>query len=1194
MRIKQLELHGFKSFVERTTLSFASGVSSIVGPNGCGKSNVVDAIRWALGEQSPKHLRGAVMEDVIFKGNDRRAPLGMAEVTLTFENDPSAATLGEDSELSLSTVPAHVLGLPEITVTRRYFRSGESEYLINKQPCRLRDITELFLGTGAGTKAYSIIEQGRVEQLINAKPEDRRWFIEEAAGTTLYRTRKVAAERKMERTRENLLRVNDILREVERQIQYLHRQAKKAEQYRALQGEIRTLELALARAQWRSLKADVARLHDALETLDRDEQQATVDLEQAVAARARAQESVNQAEHLLAAQREQAARARAEGDALRQRLEWIEQQLQERLRRAERLRAEATELRLSRAALDAEVGRLGRERGAHAEALAREEGAVQTVAEQVEARRAAVSTVESAVEQAKDRLVGLLANQSEKRNQIVTLERRSEESQRRLERVRAENEEAGRALHGVDAELELKRSSLDHLRRRLSELRGEREERSQRLRGLADERRVVDERAAASQEQVMQARSRLQSIEEIQRNYEGYERGVRSIMVGEQPREGVLGVVADVIDAPQQYERAVAAVLGERLQYVIVAGADQAVDAVRELRDGDCGRGSFIPMAPRKLPLNPSGLASLNGATRPLLDVVNVQDGYRELAELLLGDVILVPDLNTAVNLWRRNGVYVTMVTPEGDVMDPCGVITGGSDKPIEEEMLARRREIQELEAGILGFANQVDHANAQRARLSASEAAESTALKELDAGVHQLTLDTVAVEKDRERLDAERLRWNERLEVSCFDAESISREVMSAAEEIAGLQRYLGDLETEQSGLELDLQARQAEGMRIKSELDTLLEQLTAARVRLAEARERQLSLASQGEQIERQVADAMRRAGDLEQQEGEAIQAHAELEASKREVEASASRAAEELRALEETIRTAAAGVDELRRGVGVAESAVEELRRRIDAHRSQRAISETSLAECRVRIEHLEGAMREKYAVEMADDAQGDAEAELAPDVNPRLEELRQRLARIGEVNVGAIEELQELEQRAQFLRAQKEDLERSLADLEHTISKLNRASRARFRETFEQVDQKFRAVFPRLFRGGEARLMLTDETNVLESGVEIFVRPPGKKLDTVTLLSGGEKALVAVSLIFALFLIRPTPFCFLDEIDAPLDDANVGRFVQMVREISDNTQFILITHNKRTMEAADCLYGVTMEEPGVSKVISVAMR
>jgi chromosome segregation protein len=536
------------------------------------------------------------------------------------------------------------------------------------------------------------------------------------------------------------------------------------------------------------------------------------------------------------------------------------------------------------------------------------------------------------------------------------------------------------------------------------------------------------------------------------------------------------------------------------------------------------------------------------------------------------------------------------MVTPEGDVMDPCGVITGGSDRPVEEEILSRRREMQELDISIDTVSTVLDQANAGRTRLAASEAAEGAALRELDAGVHQLTLDLVALEKDGERLEAERPRWTERLEISRHDSETLAREESAGRQEIEQLHIRLAELQVEQSSLELELQARQADSGRVKAELDGLVDQLTAARVRLAQARERQVSLAARIENVDRQREDAGHRLRDLAEEQKAGEEARDALTSERREVDEASTQARSGLASLEQRIEVASSGVRDLRREAEAADVEVNRLRERIDANRSQRAVAETSMADRRVRLELLESTIREKYDVDLVAEVAAASEDEGEPDplLHARLEELRQRLSRIGEVNVGAIEELQELEQRAAFLRTQKEDLERSLSDLENTINKLNRASRARFRETFEQVDAKFRSVFPRLFRGGEAHLVLTDETNILESGVEIFVRPPGKRLDTVTLLSGGEKALVAVSLIFALFLIRPTPFCFLDEIDAPLDDANVGRFVHMVREISDRTQFILITHNKRTMEAADCLYGVTMEEAGVSKVISVAMR
>ena len=1194
MRIKQLELIGFKSFVDRTVLTFAGGISAIVGPNGCGKSNVVDSIRWALGEQSPKHLRGAAMEDVIFKGNERRPPLGMAEVSLTFENDPESAAIEADPELDVSTVPAHVRGLSEITVTRRYYRSGESEYLINRTPCRLKDITELFLGTGVGSKAYAIIEQGRVEQLINAKPEDRRWFIEEAAGTTLYRSRKQAAERKMERTRENLLRVSDILREVERQIQYLHRQAKKAEQYRSLQGEIRSLELSLAVVQWRSLRSEIAVLEESVASLQEDEERLVADLHRADEERTEAHDHTDESARELGAVRENAARANAELETHRQRASWLRQQISERQQRIERLASDAEMLRQQAAGLARDVEEVSRERQAYAQQLAVEEGELREKGDAVERHRAVSGAAEARAEEIKDKLVGVLAREAEGRNQALALRRREEEAGRRLERLSAERSHAAEQLRVLEEDLVKQHQALGVVRQRLRDLAGEREGHSARLRQLSEQRSDAEQQASRAHGELLQLRSRLESLEEIQRNYEGYQRGVRSLMVAQQPAEGVLGVVADVIAAPREYERAVAAVLGDRLQYMIVSGEEQAIGAVQVLRSEDSGRASFIPQSPRRVSLNGDRQISSGGSSARLLDLIRVQEGYRDVAELLLGDVLLVPDLRTALSLWRRNGIHVTMVTPEGDVLDAHGVITGGSERPVEEEILGRRREIEELEVAIADVAGRYERSTAEVSRLGAAQAAEDAALRELDTGVHDLTLKAISVEKDCERLEADRPRFRERLEVIGLEIDAAQRELEDGSREAEALRVALADLEAQHGDLDRGLQAQQQECARLREETHSLVESLTGARVGFAERKERHLALISRLDELVRQQSELARR---MEQVEGERGETTLRCEALVGEVqgaEEAVAAAEARNRALGAEIDAAVARVEAARDTALRQDQIVEQLRQSIDERRSDRVSRETTLAEQRIRLEHLDQGMREKHGADLAVEAENGGIESPDEGTATRLNQLRERLARIGEVNVGAIEELQELEDRAQFLRTQKDDLERSLADLERTITKLNRASRARFQEAFRQVDEKFRTIFPRLFRGGEAHLVLTDEHNLLESGVEIFVRPPGKKLDTVTLLSGGEKALVAVSLIFSLFMISPTPFCFLDEVDAPLDDANVGRFVQMVREMREHSQFIMITHNKRTMEAADCLYGVTMEEPGVSKIISVAMR
>jgi chromosome segregation protein len=1153
---------------------------------------VVDAIRWVLGEQSPKHLRGESMEDVIFNGNERMAPTGMAQVSLTLENVPKEHPPSA-LDLDVSTIPAQFRDLSEIMVTRRYFRSGESEYFINKTPCRLKDITEIFLGTGVGTKAYAIIEQGRVEQLINAKPEDRRLFIEEAAGTTLYRSRKLAAERKMERTRENLLRVNDVLREIERQIQYLHRMAKKAEQYRALQEEIRRLDLDLCAAQWRRLTAAVAELEAELACAREQERKALGELSRLEHERPRKLAAQVRAEEELARQRETAAVLESECRSVRQRIDLLGQEVSERERRVARLRAQASALADQHTQARHALQQQEREWSECGHMLVFDEGELARIEAELMVARATVAAANVELDTLKTGLVGVATREAECRNDLAAQTRRRDDARRRLQKLAEEEADARQQLAAVDGDVTSRRVDIAALREQLRSAQGQREQGAERVRALAEERRGWEREVSAAHDLVLQLRSRSDSLRELQRNYEGYERGVRSILLDAQPDSGVLGVVADVIGVPQQYERAVAAALGSRLQYVIVRKEDDGVGAVTTLRDRDSGRGSFIPLSPRPVHMNGNGAASHNGKTQRLLDVVRVEEPYRQVAETLLSEVVLVPDLNAGLALWRQNGVHVTMVTPQGDVIDATGVITGGSERPIEEEIVSRRRLLEELTASGAAAASRLARAQAEARRLGSEMNQEETTLKRIDQNTHALTLQMVTAEKDLERLEAERPRWLDRLEVVRFESTTVISEEQESDVELGRIGEALSASTAERESLEGLLRARREHAAAAAVRAAELGDNVTSMKVCVAERRQRHEAAASATGRFTAQIEELSSRlaAGAAELEETEAERAGLQVAL----YQAEAQRAAREAQRQDIEAQTAhaRATLDSVTQAVVAHDGAAGALREQLDGWRARCSQYEVALAEKRLSVGHLAQSVREKYGTEIMDCEPGEhtEEEEIALE---RLSGLREKLLRMGEVSVGAIDELRELEDRARFLGAQKEDLERSLGDLERTIQRLNRASRTRFAETFAAVNEQFQSVLPRLFRGGEARLVLTDEHNLLESGVEIVVRPPGKRLDTVTLLSGGEKALVAVSLIFSLFLTNPTPFCFLDEIDAPLDDANIGRFTSLLRDMSEHSQFVVITHNKRTMQAANMLYGVTMEEPGVSKVISVAMH
>jgi chromosome segregation protein len=1191
MRIKRLDVVGFKSFMDRTVVSFADGVTGVVGPNGCGKSNVADSIRWVLGEQSARQLRGRSMEDVIFNGSESKPPLSMAEVLITFEND-------RPSEL-----PAQYQGFSEITVGRRLFRTGESEYLINKVPARLLDVNDLFMGSGVGRTAYSIIEQGRIGQIVSARPEDRRAIVEEAAGITKYKKRREAAERKMEATQQNLLRVADIVQELGKQLESLNRQARKAEKYKALRAQIRELELAHAASRYLEATAVRRAAEDRKAALDAEARAIAAQLEEidrrTEAERARLAElerrtgTLSERDHELESQERV---SRVSVDAAARELEQIHERTQAQAAEIEALKAQGEVLAAERDGLERQREELSALSGEDALRLREAEA---RIAELARASAGAAAELDAA----RDQAGAALGRASGHESQLQQFERQRADVQARLGRNRSDADELARRA----AELDARRSDLldalgrtRQLKLRLDAERGAQEETLERTRSefIQNEAKLITLR-----EELGDKRARLQSLLEVMRNYEGYGRGVRSLMTragqGEAPRDrGIFGLVADVVSAPPDYENAVEAVLGERLQYVIVESHSHGVEAIDFLKSAAEGRASLIPLERLRDGDRASadGLRDHPGFVAACMDVVRFDPTYERVVRFLLGDAVIVRDLPSALALWQTAPRKQTLVTLDGEVLDPYGVVTGG---PLEGEghgALQRRREVQELEETVRHFEAEFALAQERHRTLQARVLQLEAALKTLDRDGREKDLAVLEKEKDLAR---------------------ITEELAQLADRTAHLEAQRTALEESLSGLTLEEEEHRVEAATAEAER-------TRAEERAREAAQAAASVRAQSEAVTAQLMNLKAKvAADAERKESFAA-ALKRIEDARREVEerrgrlfaalSDANARAAELRGrIDGThgdigrLESEHARVrEELAQERGVQEGVAEQLRA-LDAtlrdlrHRSDEVAQASADAALTAReqalaLTHLEEQVRDRCQAELRWEVQRfHMQPPPTADDRQQLEDLKAQAERMGGINLTAIEEYDELAKRHAFLSAQKTDLETSLADLKSAIVKINRASRERFRETFDRVNEKFQQVFPRLFNGGRAGLVLTQdpEGGELDGGVEIFAQPPGKKLQSVNLLSGGEKALTAVSLIFAIFLVKPTPFCLLDEVDAPLDDANVGRYNELVKEMSKTSQFILITHNKRTMEMVDTLYGVTMEEPGVSKLVSVRL-
>jgi chromosome segregation protein len=1226
VRIKSLELNGFKSFVDKTTVSFKPGITAVVGPNGCGKSNVVDAMRWAMGEQSPRRLRGKGMDDVIFAGSEGRSPVGMAEVILTFDNSDGGG-------------PPAFSAYTEIQVARRIYRTGESEYLLNRTPCRLRDVHDFFRDSGVGTKGYTIVEQGRISEIVSAKPEERRILIEEAAGIGKYKARRREAESKLRSTEQNLLRVTDILSEIRRQISSIERQARKAARYKRLRETSRVLDLSLAADDRNELLTAMEEARRRHQTLCDEVTAIEAKLAEREAATAEKRIELAECERVLSRGSEALLALRSEIKEAEGRIEYGRR---EREALAETIAARREELGQLREQLDSqeiEAARSRDELGAVERAVATEGEAMARAEAAASEARERLASLEGRREIANTALVEVLTDVARAEDRLAVVEDRRAALDARMRSaddvLESGQSEAGRA-DDQQRSLEEGLRNLLAERDRLMGLLREALESHQRAITTA---REAGESLGALREERETRRARLDSLRELIERREDVEEGTRHLLSGGEEAGrcyGLRGLVRDAFEVDREVEHAVEAVLADRAEALVVEHTGGAVSALEALREAGAGRGIFVAL-PSAEPES-RGIVPLGES---LLERVRPRPGYEELARRLLGDVNLVGDLREALEVYGDGRLPATFVTAAGDVLTRDGLVRGGT--PVTGGSLARVREVRDLEQEVGALETRVEvqqraHRESEQALVRAGDE-----LENLRNRHHTAALAVANHEKDLERTrervkalgETHEGRLVERSEIQA-ESESLTTEharlgglIVTRREERANQQRNRDGLvlEVGSAGREL-------------SRLETAATERRVEHAGHAEKRDRLRASCERATTAARETRDWISRreeeirSGEARREElvGIIEAAQTLLDVRLREEEVARS----SIDARRESFERASAAVTEL-------EDAARGLRTESSARRDAVAQSEIGMREREMRLTHLDDSIREKWQVELADwtlpplepdatpavsesaepersaaaesEADGESgtgEEEPALDAarearanadlarRPRderrrqLEEIRGKLLSLGDVNLGAIEEHEELSERYRFLSEQKADLDATLSSLRDAIQRINRTSRKRFRETFEAVSKRFAENFPRLFRGGKASLSLTETEDVLEAGIEIVAMPPGKRLQNVNLLSGGEKTLTAIALLVAVFQVRPSPFFLLDEVDAALDDANVGRFNEIVLELAEDSQFVLITHNKRTIETANVLYGVTMERRGISKLVAVELH
>lgn len=1184
MHIKSLEICGFKSFVDRTIIHFDHDVVGIVGPNGCGKSNIVDALRWCMGEQSAKHLRGRAMEDVIFNGSENRGPHGFAEVTIVFDNsDPVEA----------AELPPEYRDYPDIAVTRRLYRDGTSEYLLNKTQVRLRDITDLFLGTGVGTKAYSIVEQGRIGQIVSARPEDRRIFIEEAAGITKYKQRRKQAERKIDLTRQNLLRVTDIVNELERTRNSLKRQVAKAERFIEYRSELEDLVLHDASHQYlqyvvtsrvvaesyenaskqcEALRAELDQLENGLEE-DRERVGA---METATDALAR---SAFEADNEVTSLQAEIERARDRLALLNEKLAAVDSERQEIDERMSRSQLEEDALRQSLAELDRDQ-------------QSREADAVNEL-ESLEALRAeernAVDHLNS-LSQKVHAASNQAASASARRDGLIA---RQQDAQKGRERLLAENDtmiaELGELVARRGA-LETSVAELAEGKRLSAEEKAQIEREVQELRHkLIDSEKAVDQ----AKNDLGIKRNRLRALDDLHRKHEGVGAGTRAFLnFGD---ACVLGLVADRLEAPHEMQGALAGLLGERLQYVVVSDLTRGLALLERLRAEKRGRAHVVPARPAYVAGCRPNLTHEPGVAGLLVDFLRFAPDDEALAHALVGDAVVVDDVATGVELSARFA-DTTFVTREGAVVRPHGIVSGGTGDDVAAHMVEQKRELRVLGEEVrtleAKYAEVAESHQQLRTRLAESTAALDRARQE----AHEGELAHVSAEKDLARSIEQIERLEHRQSVIDIDLQELDRRMAESNAAIDACTGELDELTAESQRLNSSLAEADLLVYEWRERVSIQSATVTERKVRLAQVREQVQSAKSALDRISQTVADLDTRAARLAVEGREAATNYGETAARYMLARENRELAKVQAREAHESLEVSRAELETVRQHVTERDHGLRGLREALETNDAEARKAEMALTRLNIEHEHLLQSIREKFrGLELAT-VVGDYHRRPLPDGEHRrrIDELTNLIDRMGPVNLDAKVEYDEAEARFTDLNRQRVDLETALADLEKAIKLMNKESRKRFQEAFDAINELFKATFTRMFRGGRAELKLTDPEDMLGTGVDIIAQPPGKKLGNIELMSGGEKALTAVSLIFSIFQYKPSPFCVLDEVDAPLDEANVARYNEAIRSMTDRSQFILITHIRKTMQSTDVLYGVTMGEPGVSRVVSVKVN
>ncbi len=1182
MYLKCLDINGFKSFAFKTKLDFEPGMTAIVGPNGCGKSNISDAIRWVLGEQSAKAMRGAKMEDVIFNGTDNRKPMGMAEVSITFAD--ADKTLGTDYD--------------EVTISRRVFRSGEGEYFINKTPCRLKDIQRLFMDTGIGTTSYSFMEQGKIDRILSSRPEDRRAVFEEASGITKFKADKKEALRKLEQTEANLLRLADVIAEVKRQIGSLQRQAGKARRYKAMRNELRALELHATRErvggldqaltvlqgdlnrageQLTSIQGEIGDLESGLQSVRENLMATEREIGTTTESVSQSQNHLDRARELILSNQQRIEEYRSWADRDTREVDSTQRQMDDQEKSLLQMRTDQQRIQ-----------------GEYDEAQKTLQRCTAILTEHQKTTDATRQELQRMRDEAV-RVEGLL---TKLQNQMVEMDARDRSHIIQRERLAAEKAQLTRN-HGSHE------SRLSGMQSAIQTLRGQAEESESLLAGLEADRLNSIQSAKLCQQKLAETHARSSAVEarlgilqDQARALEGFTGGAKSLLDPKNPmgidKSSIMGALAEHLRIPPEYETAVEAVLGTWMDAVCVKGSDTARSLLATLQSAGKGSARLVPIDIP--PFDPPSNA-LTG--KSLFDQIECKHEVRDAARALLGNVQLV---DSAADVPTPVPHRVVFVTPDGMVFRGNGCMEFWMNEPGKSNPLARRQAIARETNVLSGLAREIEAMRAEFQQATAATEKFEKAMVESRKTMDAVRRDLAHKEGEHLIVAREAKEARERLETVTWEHDQLTAQSAGSVAERKAVAAQMDELRAQRERFTVEIQNQTQRMAMLEGQSSVLHSEATDSRIRYANLSQKLEHMGQQSESLRRRVDELQ----NLVSGRSAGIRSH-EANIKRLMDETVATQA--QIEPLQKAVETRLARVESLKRNrdkqateLHSMEGQLASRRQSSDRFRTEKADLDVRMAEARMRRQNLVDRVSADYSVTLEEilsapipvTEDGQPVSTGLDAIETSVAELKTKIEAMGPVNLVAIEEYKELEERFAFLTAQEADLSSAKQQLMEMIRKINNTTTELFSKTFELVNANFEVMFQKLFNGGTAKLVLVNEEDVLECGIEIIARPPGKRLQNVSLLSGGERTLTAVALLFSIYQIKPSPFCMLDELDAALDESNIGRFVKVLQDFLQQSQFVVITHNRQTISTADILYGVTMPERGISKIVSMKFK